>query len=856
MKNMNFSRTWFLFIMSFLMILFSAQSSELIYAADTPSREQVYRNTPAGLDITDYMSYTEKYDTGTNNVVEIISKGSADYGNPVDIIQMMDEKGSSTQLSSIWGRRVNDKDSTDENVDNYFDLGSKQKISLWLYFGDVDPYADLDANDFGTIKLGLPDGLALVLQDDARGNGAIALSNSNLARSPGGETLGVWGSADPNFSIFETSNLIGSSAIKNSLAVEFDTFQNEDEAKRGDLIDNFFDGMKEGTSKIAKGQHIAWEYPGGDTVDIGPDIGGITSKPDVSPNTYYANSYQTGSHWSPTDHYFYGMNHRGIIQNQYLSGYEGANDKPWRHFTLSYVPPEAGSTKAHISYAYNDKDYNGLLKPVNQRDAVRNQEVDLSKVMKNNNRYVRWGFTAATGSRNSKQSTFAIIMQEMPNVANIDTPTKLFDLSQYDDEGKFGREITDLGTKTTNEFTDNTYKNKKYNVANGDSLRFDYNLNYSSGFAGTGDQIVTNVKLPRFIDFTPDVTTELGSVGYFGQVVYSGFENSSDNKIIPLAPSDIITDESGNMSIKMNLNKMSNKGESIKIELFGKAVGTTIPQKVPNAHTSYNSMHFIDDVLSPAFVISDSLNLTTNDNLDLGVINATGPKDTVNLNLTTKYTKDTSVFDGTEVKLYTQIDNNKATAQTLSISKGTATYDIANNLVGATQFDASTLGVGDHLITVYVVDNLNRTTDAITYRVTVEGKQLDLLLNDEVYKFKDVNYLPDDGYIHRQGDWKVSVISADTQWTLTATGADLALDDHPEQTIGPMVYHDKNNKDSPLDTGTPIIAYDDEADPETTTTNVSGKWSENDGILLRDTAVRPAGHYTGRITWNLTDSVQ
>ena len=99
MKNMNFSRTWFLFIMSFLMILFSAQSSELIYAADAPSREQVYRNTPAGLDITDYMSYTEKYDTGTNNVVEIISKGSADYGNPVDIIQMMDEKGSSTQLS-------------------------------------------------------------------------------------------------------------------------------------------------------------------------------------------------------------------------------------------------------------------------------------------------------------------------------------------------------------------------------------------------------------------------------------------------------------------------------------------------------------------------------------------------------------------------------------------------------------------------------------------------------------------------------------------------------------------------------------------------------------------------------------
>ena len=533
-------------------------------------------------------------------------------------------------------------------------------------------------------------------------------------------------------------------------------------------------------------------------------------------------------------------------------------DNAWRHFTLTYTPPEKGSTIANVSYYYNDKKYDGTMKPYNNYDKALNEQVDISKLTDNSTLSdpykVRWGFTASTGSPNSAPSTYAVVMQEMPNVANIDSEVKLFDLSQYDSNGVKGREISDLDKRPSASLI-SASKDPKYNVANGDSLRFDYNLNYTSGFAGTGENIKTVMNLPKNVNFVPDTTTKLGQNGDVGQIIYSNFENESDNKTVPISASDITTDASGNSVLNLSLTKMSKENENIKVEMFGKAHMVDLPTKVLGEHTSYKSLHYIDDIMSPSFLISDKMNLTTNDDLDLGTINATNSaNNSVNLNLSLSYDNSKSVFDNKNVMLYTKIDNKNPVSTTINTSDGKATYDIANNISGSTELNATSLGTGDHTITVYAVDSLGRTTNEITYQVTVEGKELKLLV-DPSYKFQNINYLPSDGYIKRLGDWKVSVLSADTPWTLMASGENLKLDDDKTKDLGPMVYRNKNKTNYPLNDGTPIIASSNSQSETPKKTDISSEWNSNDGILLEDNAVKTAGHYSGEITWRLIDSI-
>lgn len=829
-NNRNIFRIALLFLLSFVAFLFTATST---IAAPTVS--QVYNAAPDGLNISDYMTGVEKYNDGTINNVKIYKSGSS-YGNKSDIIQLMtDQSGaSSKQLSSIWGKRPDDPGSTDDKIDNYFDLSKKQTVSAWIYLGDKDGYPSGTANN-DTAK-SLPDGLAFVLQDDARGSRAIATTNSG--ESAFGETLGVWGSSGQSGNNSTISRNLGLTAIQNSFALEFDTLQNNTPITSILGKDDFFDGGYYNGSQMAKGQHIAWNYPAsteiwsGDTLTPSPN-----NNVDV-PYTYMSNYYSLGL-ISP---YYYGLVHRDSLQNIDLTGQYTVADS-WQHFRLTYTPPASGSTVATISYVFNDKTYDGKIKPYTQYNKKNNRQIDIARFMKNGNTKVRWGFTASTGSPNSAPSTFAAIMQEMPNTANIDTTTKLYDLSQYDSNGNLGREISDLDKKETLEAIDPATKNPEYNVANGDNLRFDYNLTYNSGFAGTGGEITTAISLPKSVDFTPDADNNIG------QIVYSGFSDDSKNKTVKISASDIENDV-----LNLNLQTMDTEGQIAKIELFGKANATTTPTKVLGQHVSYKSLHFIDDVMSPSFLINDRLNLSTKDNLDLGSIDIKSTDNNqVDLNLTTNYAGGSS-FDTKGVTLYTQIDDKTPTTSNISTSDGKSSYDIANNIANSTQFSASYLGVGDHKIKVYVIDSLKRVSDPIVYTVNVKGKELKLLV-DDIYSFQNINYKSSTGFVKRNGDWKVSVLSADTPWTLTASAADLTLEGDKSQTIGPLFYRDKNNNDFSMANQTPVIASDDNTSAATKTTDVSGNWGNEDGILLQNNTVKPAGKYSGVIKWNLIDSV-
>jgi len=849
--KMKRKRNLFFLIVTTLSLMISILNVMTIKAASVPTTEEVYKAAPEGVDITDYMEFVNSYKDNTINSVKVYEKGS-EYGNMTDIIELLneDELSSSKQLSSIWGKK---KDETTED-DNYFDLKKKQTISAWLYFGDKYAYEGLDGEDPETV-MGLPDGMAFVIQDDDRGIEAISnLTTALTAKgiTAPGQSLGVWGGVDVD-NVSTNRRIIGGSAIQNSFALEFDTMQNSKAVKSRKPFspaykkDNFFDGMMYKKSRAVRGQHIAWNYPGGRLGDVST-ANEIEDVPDTNQFSYFLNK---------NSDYYYGMNHRGALSNVYLSGYQDDNskntDNSWHHFKIVYTPPEEGDNIAKVSYYFNDKNYDGTLKPSSESDQKINQKVDTTLLMngKNVEKKVRWGFTASTGSPDSGKSTFAVVMQEMPNVANITTDTALYDLSQYNENGEKGRFIEDLDKKEVG----TSQNSPLYTVANGDDLRFEYNLNYSSGHAGSGDEIKTVIKLPKNIDYSPNSETQLGTDGNVGQITYSNFVDGTKNRTETISADQITQDADGNNIVKLTLDPLMNENENAKVEFFGKADAAKTSKKVLGEHTSYKSLHFIDDIMSPSFIIADRLMLTTADDADLGTINTSTTNNSVKLNLAMNYQQD-SLFDNNGVTLYTMIDDDKTklNSEFIETNNTEKTHDIANDLVDATLLNAATLGAGDHKVTVYAVDYLGRTSDPIDYNVTVEGTVLKLDIDEDV-SFQDVNYQSTRGHVRRKGKWKVKVLSSNTSWDLSAAGDKLHMKGDPTQTMGPMFFRDKNHNDFALNSiGTPVIASDYSM-AENQEKDVSGDWGRDDGILLNNNEIQKAGTYTGKITWKLVDSL-
>lgn len=812
--------------------------------AAVPTDAEVYKATPEGLQIENYTTIASTYNdvSTTANNAKFYPAGSS-VGNTTDFIQMMSASGTKSQISSFWGRRIGDTladGTTEKTVDNYIDLSKSQTISAWIYLGNKDPYSGAPTNGTAT---SLPDGLAFVLQDDSRGSQAISLDSSGKAAP--GETLGVWGSAGNAGANLNSSKNLGNTAIQNSFALEFDTLYNN--ATSGS--DNFFDGMTYAGSNMVKGQHIAWNYPASTNMGSGSNL---TTNPNANtdiPQTYFTNSYVN---WFTT-YYYYGMTHRDSLQNVNLTG-QNSVANAWQHFKITYTPPATGSNIATISYVFNDKTYDGKIKPSIDYNSKNSRQIDISRFLKNGNTKIRWGFTASTGSPNSAPSTFAIIMQEMPNVANINVTTALTDLSQYNTDGTKGRSISDMDKRPTSSL--DKFKDAPYNVANGDSLRFDYKLKYNSGTAGTGGQIATVLNLPTSVDYTPDTSTALGKDGYVGQILYSGFSDSADNQPVMISASDIVTDSSGNKKLNLSLHSMDTPNQKAEIQIFGKAAATVTPTLVLGAHASFKSTNFIDDTMSYSFGIIDTLQLKNKDtSTDLGTLNINSTtNNTVNLNLLANYLGG-SAFDTNGFTLYTSINGETPVSTKIATTDAKTSYDIANDIANSTKFTAQALGVGTHTITVLAIDSMNRASAPISFTVTVQGTELKLTVSNNV-SFKDFNYQAANGLVKRNGKWTVTVTSSNTPWTLTAKGNDLTLDGDNTQTMGPMIFRDKNGNDFSLTDMTPIIASNSEINSDTVATDVSGSWGDNDGILLKSEGVYPAGRYTGKIEWNLTESVE
>lgn len=706
--------------------------------AAIPTTEEVYQNVPDGLKLDGLIEHPN-YGNNQNN-----AKILTNY--PTNIIEMLNANGNKNQISSFWGKKYSDADNT--KIYNSFRLDKPQTISAWLYLGDTfhnyPDSAGTDKVNYDSIlnKDLTADGIALVLQDDSRGATAISTTNDGKNVPSYGETLGVWAGSTSDHTplISGSTNAFDNfyqGGIQKSFAIELDTLQNYKRPSASTYnqagTDDYFD-----YDDNVKGQHIASGYPG--------DKGSYN----VQSDTYGG--------WLLGGNYFFSsfIHQSGTKNNIEISGYGTSTftanvNKSWKHLTFHYTPPTKDDPNiGKYTLSFNDQNRDGTATGFFQKDSSSGS-VDLTK-MNTDSKNIRWGFTAATGSKYSAPRTYSIVMQQMPNTANVDNTTRLFDMSQYDTNGELGREIGDL-------LSDSSYKpnptskdqlvgfdkKEKYNVSNNDKLLFEYDLNYDSGTLNTGD-ITTKVHLPNNVDFKTGLSDTIGN-GSIGKVVYSG-DGSDPSKSFEISASDVVKDASGEQILNMTLPNMDTEGQHATIYLYGQANATTTPVLVKGKQASYRSERYISDVTSPTFIINDQLHIDASDTEQ--TVNA---DENVTMNGSLNYVGN-SAFDSKAVKMHIKVNGTDlptGDAATTSGSK-TGSYTMVSSSAIS---NGSPLKIGENKIEVYAVDSLSRVSNKITYNVTVKDYK-DLLLkatgdNPQTLKTTDSIVLTND-FSYSNGD--------------------------------------------------------------------------------------------------------
>lgn len=638
-----------------------------------PSEADVFSGAPEGMTgIKDYFNIPGSYTIGKTvpNSAQILEKSSTVN---TDIVRMTN---GTEDLSSIWGKM-----SSNNEEYNYFDINKKQTFSMWLYFGDknfnYNKYNE-DKNDVDSNN-GSGEGMAFVIQNDDKADDAISfykgipLSIVKPKSPMGFESLGVWGGTmapdAPLGSMIITLDDFKDGAIQNSFALEFDTQRNVYPSSIIEGRDDLFDSTLEKGSKQAKGQHIAWNYPA------------------------RADSYLQSSNIS---YNYYSMQHKDVIPNLDMSGDDSVSEA-WKHFTFTYYPPENGN-KPHIVYAFDDKKYDGSIKPFREWNirgddtpSHRKIELDLNEFnLKSGQTKLRWGLTSSTGNT---ATTNAVIFESIPAVADVNATTNLYDYTQE-------RDIPDSDKDST---VDD-------NVNNGDKLRFDYNLTYNSGFEYTGD-IKTQINVPKNVDFTAD------EEGNIGEIIYS------TGDAVKISAAELNTDG----TIDLILKSMGSDNASVQIRLYGTAnIGSNASAEkteVLPAHTSYDSDRYTGDVMTPKFHINpltDTLRLAPKDpDDDMTRTIKTGKEAVMDMNI--KY-QNGSTFGTNKVSVTTIVDGEKSVSDyTVDATAMESDYSLV----------LSGLEVGSHDVEVYVTDSKHRISDHLKYTVNVEDKKLLLDVDNE-----------------------------------------------------------------------------------------------------------------------------
>lgn len=487
---------------------------------------------------------------GSTNSGAILEPGTSPNMTNQAVVKIS-EYNQTNSVAAIWSKR--DQTGTNEINQNYIDVNRRQTMSMWMFFGGDSNAKTLNG-----------DGMAFVLQN----SGPNAFNSSDAygvtGAGVGGETLGVWGSvlANSNTSLQtanNTSQMIAGRAIKNSWALEFDTYPNMN--KQG--FDSNFD-----TDLTSTADHIASGFP-------------------ASPYTY------NGSHANGPS-----MRHTGLIQNRNISNYL-ANGQ-WHHLTITWEPANvatnnggSGAAYPQIKYSFNDKNLDGTPSsdavtqtvPIQEKDASGNV-ISNDPFHLNGSNKLYWGFTGSTGTRTENN---LIIFETIPSIAEADLTSTLYDVTQDN------REVTTGGTDQANSVND------------GDELALTYNSKYLSG-SKPWTNIVANINLPTNITYKNATITYGDNTTPADTIALSGSQTTMKYALAKALSSTDVK----NATLTIHGTAKSSTGSD------GKPLATTA---VASTHASFDGDNLYTDVMTTPFKIVQpkTITLTATDNTNQSI---------------------------------------------------------------------------------------------------------------------------------------------------------------------------------------------------------------------------------------------
>ena len=471
MNKINWQRLLphLIFACAILPIFFLLQANYLTVKANNADYDHALQTTPKGL----------AWDPDNFVVAKFPSKPSSSKGSDINnatIVNSTNPNNPDTsvisltngtyQTGAVWGNL---------SAKNYFDLNHPQVASMWLYFGNTGDYP--------------ADGMAFVLQHDPLGENAIALSADGTPVN--GQSLGVWG-ADWDYNQVQTQ-AVADTAIKNSWALEFDTFVNN--------LTQYDQLSGEGVSFDAtfnRGQHIATGYPN-------------------DPLNYVL---QTAYGPNGKVRYYFTMKHTGYIGDNLK-----IVDSRWHHVTVKWMPPtDSSSSIGKMAYYFNDKDPNGSTTiPDDERESI--VDVDTTKFNLDNadgSKRLYWGFTGSTGQYFENN---LVVFESLPSFVAAEASATIHNDTQ-------NKEIVSTSTADPN-----------------DEITYTYNLNYI-GWTRDWDKINAKMDIPQNVSLTSG-SVYYPTTGNTYQIPASAF---ADQKLVKYLLPESLSDKSPTAVIKLHGN--------------------------------------------------------------------------------------------------------------------------------------------------------------------------------------------------------------------------------------------------------------------------------------------------------------
>lgn len=824
------------FLIAFLFSgIFFLFDSTVVLANDATDQAAL-DSAPAGLNIKSYFNIYAPQPYGEDNPF-IYNSATTEKNDTV--LRLAKDVG---KYGAAWSNQASG---------NYLDITKEQTISAWLYFG----------GGYGSDKKN-GEGMALVLQNDPRGDHALGA---------GYQGLGVMGYDKATTKYYYSSLLeisptnasteyIASTAVQNSMALEFDT-QKDDaisesnqepikvKSKSNILFPpgtNFYTLNGFDTFDTTGNLKIPDNYPansrfgaGGTTGHIALIYPGLATSYALTPIGSANTSKSSWKGFTMADTLIHSDPRKAQLVD--TTNPDGSS-MYWHHVTFEWIPAKDGQS-AEIHYAFNDKYLDGTTNTDSSNSSgyplvtsTIKVDPDIFGNVTDNKLY--WGFTGANGAgekvtTNDGKTAYDVysklaVMESIPALVNAEVDTSITD-------NTLGKIITDDSTDRT--------------VAHGDNLTLDYHLKYDTETSRVNwSQIMADIHLPQNVTYTPDATGSIATINYKN--------DKTGNTATELVPGSNLSGNELKFAISQALGTFDiAEYTSANIVINGIAQNTTdknIDVTAQPAH--FSGDHQISSTSTPNFTITYQKNwsLSFKQPAPINIIYNDKTEKAI-LPTTLNYDKNHKFESNDPIRYNVTVDGENYTAQTQANSTtSSATGEIPlKDLIGSDFWNVFKEKTTQN-VTVTATDKDGKSATT-TYVINVlQGSYLNLEASPTL-DFQDVNYFSTAKFLKRKSAYQVSVTSMRNPWKLSVSTSELTKDNEVFQ--GNLVYKKANGVIYNLSKDDVPVAENDTISDELVTQVISDKWTNDTGLLLKPDGISTPGKYSGTLTWTIKNSV-